>query len=214
MVARSDRIRATEELIKSAGAQRVLEIGAGDYTFKYCCENIGASWLTADFEPPADILCELNAACVSLPLPDASFDLVVCTEVIEHLLWPQTLLAEIYRVLTVDGKLLLSVPNVTSLSYRIAWALGRVPSCAAAGNLPEELGNHTAYRRADGSMIAGHVIDFNPKRFRMLLEACGFKVGALRSAGIYWRRQVWPRWIVPPTLSSCLIALSCKHAGA
>jgi len=213
-VARTERIRVTEDLLIGLRAKRVLEIGAGDFSFEYCGRRTGSAWVTADFEPPADILCELNATCVSLPVADESFDLVVCTEVLEHLLWPQALLTELHRVLVHDGRLLLSVPNVTSLSYRIAWLLGRVPSCAAAGNLPLELGNRTAYRRADAGMVGGHVIDFNPGRFRALLNLCGFAMGELHSAGIFWHRQVLPRWMVPASLSSNLITIATKHAGA
>ncbi len=46
-----------------------------------------------------------------LPLPDASFDAVVCLELLEHLPSPLGLLEEIRRVLTPQGRAILSVPN-------------------------------------------------------------------------------------------------------
>lgn len=46
-----------------------------------------------------------------LPFSDFSFDRIICTEVIEHVLEPEKLLSEIKRVLKNDGIFSLSVPN-------------------------------------------------------------------------------------------------------
>lgn len=48
---------------------------------------------------------------LQLPYPDASFDLVVCFEVLEHLEDHERLLRELRRVLARDGLLLISSPN-------------------------------------------------------------------------------------------------------
>lgn len=53
----------------------------------------------------------LNASAQQIPLPDASFDLIVAFEVIEHLAdWPR-LLAEARRLLAPGGQLMISTPN-------------------------------------------------------------------------------------------------------
>ena len=46
-----------------------------------------------------------------LPFEDASFDLVVCFETIEHVDDPERVLSELDRVLAADGLLLVSTPN-------------------------------------------------------------------------------------------------------
>lgn len=46
-----------------------------------------------------------------LPLADASVELVLVTEVIEHLKQPAAFLDEIYRILTPSGRLILTTPN-------------------------------------------------------------------------------------------------------
>lgn len=46
-----------------------------------------------------------------LPFPDASFDAVLCTEVIEHTADPRTAVSELCRVLAPGGDLVLTVPN-------------------------------------------------------------------------------------------------------
>ncbi len=51
------------------------------------------------------------ASCTALPFPDASFDLVVSFETIEHLAAQREMLAEFRRVLAPAGVLMLSSPN-------------------------------------------------------------------------------------------------------
>lgn len=62
--------------------------------------------------PYLDLLADLNTP---LPFADASFDTVILSDVLEHLAEPRLLWAEVQRVLTSDGKLLLNVPFL----YRI-----------------------------------------------------------------------------------------------
>ncbi|HAB19346.1 MAG TPA: class I SAM-dependent methyltransferase [Verrucomicrobiota bacterium] len=53
-----------------------------------------------------------------LPYPDASFDLVTCTEVVEHLENYRHVLREAFRVTRPGGWLVVSTPNVLSLKSR------------------------------------------------------------------------------------------------
>lgn len=209
-VFRSDRIQETESLIRLVNANRVLEVGAGDYSFDYTRSNEGASWIKTDFELPCDVVCNLNSDKLLLPFDDESFDLAICTEVLEHLLWPQRLLTQLHRVLGPAGKVLVSIPNIASLSYRLAWMFGRIPSCAASGNLPPELGS-TTYAKGNGEFVGGHVIDFNLGRIVKLLETTGFAPEAIRGSGIIWHKQVLPSWIVPSSLSSNIIIVARKN---
>jgi SAM-dependent methyltransferase len=56
-----------------------------------------------------------------LPYPDASFDLVTCTEVIEHLENFRAALREMHRVLRPGGVLIVSTPNVLNLRSRVRY---------------------------------------------------------------------------------------------
>ncbi|MEP6937333.1 MAG: class I SAM-dependent methyltransferase [Chthoniobacterales bacterium] len=56
-----------------------------------------------------------------LPYPDAQFDLVTCTEVIEHLEHYRQTIREIHRVLRPGGVFVVSTPNVLSLRSRIRY---------------------------------------------------------------------------------------------
>ena len=53
----------------------------------------------------------VEASCDKLPFPDASFDLAVSFETIEHIETQQEFIAELRRVLRPDGVLILSSPN-------------------------------------------------------------------------------------------------------
>jgi SAM-dependent methyltransferase len=57
--------------------------------------------------PPGSLVCGYSE---DLPFPDAAFDVVVSTEVLEHTPRPQRMIAQIARVLRSGGKAVLSVP--------------------------------------------------------------------------------------------------------
>jgi SAM-dependent methyltransferase len=206
---RSDRIKVTENFLKNLDVQKVLELGAGDYSFEYTKKSEKVLWIKVDFLGQCNVKCDLNSARVLLPFANETFDLVICTEVVEHMLWPQLVLRETYRVLVPYGSMLISVPNITSLSYRIGWLLGHLPSCAASGNLPTEL-DSLAYNREGGPLLGGHMIDFNLKRLLRLLEFSGFVVSRTKGSGIIWHKQILPQWCIPPSLASNIICLARK----
>jgi SAM-dependent methyltransferase len=58
-----------------------------------------------------------------LPYPDQSFDLVVLTEVIEHLENHRSALGEVARVLRPGGHLILTTPNIMRLDSRLGFML-------------------------------------------------------------------------------------------
>ena len=59
-----------------------------------------------------------------LNYPDDSFDVVFCSEVIEHMTSPAELLGEMKRVLKPGGQLVLSTPNSAFWLYRALGVLG------------------------------------------------------------------------------------------
>jgi SAM-dependent methyltransferase len=55
----------------------------------------------------------------ALPLDAASYDLVICKDVLEHLLHPEVLVAEMARILKSGGHVLVHVPNHFPLAGRV-----------------------------------------------------------------------------------------------
>jgi SAM-dependent methyltransferase len=62
-----------------------------------------------------------------LPFEDASFDAVVCGELLEHTREPDAVVAECRRVLRRRGRLVASVPNAYRLKSRLLFLAGRPP---------------------------------------------------------------------------------------
>jgi SAM-dependent methyltransferase len=62
-----------------------------------------------------------------LPYADGSFDTVVCSEVIEHIVDVDRLVCEARRVLRPGGALLLTTPNLAYLANRVLLLLGIQP---------------------------------------------------------------------------------------
>lgn len=55
-----------------------------------------------------------------LPFKDNSFDVVICTEVLEHVVSPEKVLKEIKRVLKADGVAIVEM-DTGNLTFRIIW---------------------------------------------------------------------------------------------
>jgi SAM-dependent methyltransferase len=61
---------------------------------------------------------------IGIDYPNSSFDLVFCSEVIEHMTSPEVLAAEMHRVLRPGGRLVLSTPNSAFWLYRVLAIFG------------------------------------------------------------------------------------------
>jgi ubiquinone/menaquinone biosynthesis C-methylase UbiE len=66
-----------------------------------------------------------------LPFHDHAFDYITCMDVLEHLLFPQHALAEIYRLLKPAGRCMFSVPNLQFIEYVLSFIKGKVPPPAS-----------------------------------------------------------------------------------
>jgi len=77
-----------------------------------CRERLGVETVWGDFT-------------TELPFADASFDVVVAGETLEHMPYPSVFLGEIRRVLAPDGLFVGSVPNAYRYRIRIRVLLGQ-----------------------------------------------------------------------------------------
>lgn len=60
-----------------------------------------------------------------LQIEDKSFDLIILTELIEHISYPQIFISEISRILKTSGNLIITTPNVHMIGNRLATLLGK-----------------------------------------------------------------------------------------
>jgi SAM-dependent methyltransferase len=100
----------------------VLDVGAGPCRYRHLFSH--CDYRTQDFMQHAGMLegpladaeswryGQIDYVCdaASMPLPDAMFDAVLCTEVLEHVMDPASVIREIGRILKPGGRLILSAP--------------------------------------------------------------------------------------------------------
>ncbi len=96
-----------------------------------------------------------------LPFRDSSFDVVFCSEVVEHLPVISVFLRECGRVLKKGGMLLLTTDNPAYIKHRIRLLFGK----------------------ADFLAYESHVHLYTPARMRQLLEEHGFAVLRMKNLG-------------------------------
>jgi 2-polyprenyl-3-methyl-5-hydroxy-6-metoxy-1,4-benzoquinol methylase len=98
-----------------------------------------------------------NIEEIEIPYPKKYFDLIICSDILEHLISPEQVLVKLAKYLKLNGVLLVVVPNVAHFSLR--WMLLR---------------GKWKYTRT-GSMDYGHIRFFTKKSMTKLLERSGYK---------------------------------------
>ncbi|MCC7341002.1 MAG: glycosyltransferase [Bryobacterales bacterium] len=147
------------------------------------------------------------------PYAEDTFDVVLCTELFEHLGYdPMHCLLEIHRILKPGGHLLLSTPNACSLRA-IAAILGQYHP-----------GFFPAFMRptAAGEIDPRHHREYAPREIEMALTEAGFTVEQLRTAPYWsapepqleWVRYLLDRYELDSNLrGECIFALARKSGS-
>jgi SAM-dependent methyltransferase len=178
---------------------RALDLSAGRGEIASALARDGASVRATRFRaddyktrdaPPLDPAVALDAdvdLTRPLPYPDASFDVVVLSEVAEHLPTYIPVVAEIGRVLAPGGRLVLSTPNLARLHSRwhFFWS-----------------GTHKLIRRrtgwdlAAGDLYAYHIGPVDFPLLHTLLEQAGLRVERL-DVTLFKLRHAWLMALYP-----------------
>lgn len=104
---------------------KVLDIGGGknNLFFKF---NDYTSIDIRNYEGVNNIILMDMNEVGQLPFPDNSFDVVLATEVLEHLFRPDKMSIEINRIAREDSLIIISLPNETAYGCRFGFLFGKV----------------------------------------------------------------------------------------
>lgn len=168
--------------VLSPGA-RILDFGAGQGAMSARLADLGFTVTSVDkqadsfkastpfeqldFDDPQSVetFAESNLA---------AFDLVLGIEVIEHVENPWAYVRILSTMVTADGYLLLSTPNVTSWYSRVKFLF--------TGRLHQFEDSDRAY---------GHINPIAEDELRLILKGCGLKVEKISPGG--WLPRLWLR---------------------
>lgn len=122
-----------QELSDKKGV-KILDVGCGDGVYEKNIKKdilkdnffVGLDFSTTQLERSAQIfdeVKEMNFEKDKIPFSENYFDYVVCSEVLEHLFFPEHILSEIKRVLKPGGKLIITTPNLKCIQNRLSMFL-------------------------------------------------------------------------------------------
>ena len=165
---------------------RVLDVGCGDMPYYPLFAEIAADYVGTDVEPGPNVryVCPLE----ELTIPDASFDLVLCTQVLEHVVDPERALAEIARVLTPGGCAFVSTHGIWPFhpypADRWRWTQQGLEQLVAATDGLEllELVPHRA-TASTFALLVNYYVDVVTRR-KALLPIRWLAIATLNAAGL------------------------------
>ncbi len=167
-----------------AGAKRILDVGCGEGLFgAYLKDHLQAEVWGVEYEPDrAAVAAQRLTRVLSgdigqrmAELPDGYFDLIICNDVLEHLLDPYTILEKFKKKLSPAGVVVSSIPNIRYFRNFLDLVFGK----------NWEYADH-------GIMDFTHFRFFTGKSIRNMFERAGYTI--LRHEAINPTKsiKVWP----------------------
>jgi SAM-dependent methyltransferase len=178
----SDRSRRQLRMLAAVlrerqGPQRILDVGCGDgvatgMVARFDARNhvVGVDWSTRAVRHAGEHGFHVISGGVEepgLPIAAGTIDVVIMSELIEHLVDTDAALAEAWRVLRPGGALLLSTPNLAAWYNRGLLAIGVQP-------IFSEVGLRGIHGRP-GHQVVGHLHLFTRRALVSLLRAGDFE---------------------------------------
>ena len=170
--------------VKIHSSDTVIDVGCGDGGHIAFCARQGAEVIFVDRDEarlatteakikasPAHAYRAILSDCDPIPLADGTGDVVICTEVMEHVADPRVFLAELVRIARPGGKLVITVPDARS----------------------EKLVGATA---PEGYFqVPNHVRVFAPGELEALLLEAGLQIERQQRMGSFWAMYLALSWL-------------------
>jgi 2-polyprenyl-3-methyl-5-hydroxy-6-metoxy-1,4-benzoquinol methylase len=137
---------------------------------------------------------EANLNAGKLPYDDATFDLITCTEVFEHIENAHPIIREMFRILKPGGRVIISTPNMLNLRSRLKFLARGTFEYFDPLSTREQLGGHAWTR---------HITPITFFHLALMMVDSGFEKpqhhpGKVQkfSAAFYWLVAPFFRWSV------------------
>ena len=172
-----DSIRSDIKPLLPGKVDRVLEIGCGTgNTLAWIKQTQASKWVAGvelnenaaeKAKSTLDAVYCGNIENMSLPIPDGSLDLILCLDVLEHLVDPWKLMKRLHVLLKPGGSVIASIPNVRN--FRVV--------------LPLVFRGRWDYA-PDGLLDKTHLRYFTRKTALALMESAGMSVDLAMVTGM------------------------------
>lgn len=140
-------LKLVKDLLSDLTCILEIGVGKGDLAAKlsYQIEHTVISYLGIDISGEGIRIAQQNvdsrfqflvASGTLLPFKSQQFDIVICSEVIEHIIEKEKLFTEISRVLRSRGTLLMTTPNPESLTYLLPRLINKMYTVRWSSNQP------------------------------------------------------------------------------
>lgn len=179
-----DNVRSEILSLLPRKINRLLEIGCGSgNTLKYIKDNYQCDWAcgvelvheAAEIaRSKVDLVIEGDIENIDLPIEPATLDVILCLDVLEHLINPWKVMSKLGVLLKSDGVIIASIPNVRNfhvilpLIFRGEWKYAN-----------------------EGILDRTHLRFFTRSTAIKLIESSGLKVDVVNERGIVRGSKTW-----------------------
>jgi len=176
------------ELLRGFQVNNYLDIGCADGEFTLHCANTTSAKYIYGIEIDKGLARAAESKGIQVTIadaghlfdyPDRFFNLITANQILEHVVNTDIMISECYRVLSDDGALLISVPNLCSFFQRMLVLAGNQPTTLHVSEI--QVGN---FLKGVQTGI-GHVHAFSVGAVVDLLKYHKFKIDAHFGSGFY-----------------------------
>lgn len=153
--------------------ESLLDIGCGEGTLCYFARKKVKRIVGIDISEEALEIAKKNGIDTKvmdinqgIKFDDEEFECITCLDVLEHVFNPLFLIKEIYRVLQINGHLILIVPNASYFRYILSIIKGRFPKTSG-----------------DVGYDGGHLHYFGVENLKEILNFSNFKILKIMGVG-------------------------------
>jgi len=118
---------------------------------------------------------------MALSFPEATFDIVICTEVLEHLPDPKLCVSELFRVLKPGGLAIITTPNPENVILKLGRVLKAFHQMKDEPKITSEYTKDTFNISRVGY---GHISVKSYAEWERLFKICGFKIEKRKRGGL------------------------------